>query len=104
MLWVKERQLAEVEVFFLSEQVLTDEVRSTWTDEMIQFYESLMGQKVDTMMGNQFYNDVMEGINNEVATETNGNASFMTKDDISNGMDGADDQMLGDMASLSSPV
>ncbi|GKE92149.1 hypothetical protein Tco_1573244, partial [Tanacetum coccineum] len=44
-----EQQRAEVELFFYSEGVLSNAVRETWTDDMIEQYETLMGEKVDKM-------------------------------------------------------
>ena len=63
-----------------------------------------MGYKVDKMMHEQFYEDVRDGIKDEVAAETHGTADFITKDEISYVVVGVDSQMLGDMASVSSQV
>ena len=104
MQWVKLKQIAEVDLFCLNEQELTDAVKENWTEEMIQHYESIMGHKVDKMMQDQFYEDVMHGIKDEVAAETHGTADFITKDEVSNVVVGVDSQMLGDMASVSSQV
>ncbi|PWA75859.1 hypothetical protein CTI12_AA238320 [Artemisia annua] len=94
MQWVKQRQVAEVDLFCLTGQELTDAIKENWTEEMIQHYESIMGHKVDKMMQDQFYEDVMDGIKDEVAAETHGTAKFMTKDEISKVVDGVDTQML----------
>ncbi|GJZ76220.1 RNA-directed DNA polymerase, eukaryota, reverse transcriptase zinc-binding domain protein [Tanacetum coccineum] len=64
-----EQQKAEVDLFFYAEEVLTDAVRENWTDEMIQQYEGLMGEK-------QKY--------------TNGTAEFMVRDEVSNVVEGND--------------
>ena len=100
--WVKERQKAEVELFFLSDLVLTDGVRNTWTEEMIQQFESLVGLKVDDMIKIQFEQGIMDSMEDEVAMESNNNASFKTRDIVSNVVESSSSQMQGDIASNSS--
>ncbi|GJZ67450.1 RNA-directed DNA polymerase, eukaryota, reverse transcriptase zinc-binding domain protein [Tanacetum coccineum] len=77
--WVGEKQLAEVELFFLSEQVLTDEVRNSWTEEMIAKFKGLVGERVDDMIKKQFEENMMECMNDEVAEETHGSYAFLVK-------------------------
>lgn len=102
--WVTEKQIAEVELFCLNDQELTDAIKVNWTDDMVQHYESIMGYKVDKMMQDQFYDDIMEGVKGEVAEETHGTARFMTKNSISKVMEGVSSQVQGNIASTSTLV
>ena len=100
--WVKEKQKAEVELFFLSDLVLTDGVRNTWTEEMVQQYESLVGVQVDGMLQKQFDEDIMTSMGDEVGSENHGNAEFMTQDMASNVIGSSSTQVQGDIAPNSS--
>ncbi|GJY83814.1 RNA-directed DNA polymerase, eukaryota, reverse transcriptase zinc-binding domain protein [Tanacetum coccineum] len=86
-----EQQKAEVDLFFYAEEVLTDAVRENWTDEMIQQYEGLMGEKVDKMMNDSFQGSALEKMDEEVEQKyTNGTAEFMVRDEVSNVVEGND--------------
>ena len=100
--WVIEKQTAEVELFFLSDLVLTDMVRNTWTEEMIQQFESLVGLKVDEMIQKSFEEGVNECMNDEVANESNGIASFIAQDMASNVVGSSSAQVQGEIAPNSS--
>ncbi|GJV66510.1 RNA-directed DNA polymerase, eukaryota, reverse transcriptase zinc-binding domain protein, partial [Tanacetum coccineum] len=90
-----EQQKAEVDLFFYAEEVLTDAVRENWTDEMIQQYEGLMGEKVDKMMNDSFQGSALEKMDEEVAEVTSGTAEFMVRDEVSNVVEGNDAEGLG---------
>ncbi|GKC42552.1 zinc knuckle CX2CX4HX4C containing protein [Tanacetum coccineum] len=94
--WRVEKQKTEVELFFYSEQVLTKEVRKTWTYEMIAQYECLIGEKVDDMIRDSFDQSVKECMEEDVAEEVTGTARFMTKDEVSNVINEVDTQMQGE--------
>ncbi|GJT75531.1 RNA-directed DNA polymerase, eukaryota, reverse transcriptase zinc-binding domain protein [Tanacetum coccineum] len=82
--WRLEKQKAEVELFFYTKSELTEEIKDTWTDEMVAQYETLVGKKVDDMIRESFDEGVVECIEEEVAEDTLGSAEFMTKNEVSN--------------------
>ncbi|GKC57481.1 zinc knuckle CX2CX4HX4C containing protein [Tanacetum coccineum] len=98
------KQKAEVELFFYTERELTEEIRGTWTDEIVVQYETLVGEKVDSMVRVSFDQSVKDYMEEEVAKDTSGNARFITRDETSNVVDEVDTQMQGNIASLFSPV
>nr|GEV57014.1 hypothetical protein [Tanacetum cinerariifolium] len=68
---------------------LTEEIRGTWTDEMVSQYETLVVEKVDNMVRESFKEGVVECMEDEVAKDNLGSTEFRTKDEILNvGMSG----------------
>ncbi|GJY68312.1 zinc knuckle CX2CX4HX4C containing protein [Tanacetum coccineum] len=99
-----EKQKVEVELFFYSEEVLTEEIRNTWTDEMVMQYEGLMGEKVNKIMNKSLLGSQMECLDDEVAEDMSGIAKFMARNEVSDVVDGNDAEMQGILASASSIV
>nr|GEU52434.1 hypothetical protein [Tanacetum cinerariifolium] len=95
---------AKVERFLYTKQELTDEVKSTWTDGMIEKYECLVGEKVNYMVMESFEEGTIEYMEEEVAEDISGNAKFMRKDEISNVVEVNGAEMQGNIASVSSIV
>ncbi|GJZ52154.1 RNA-directed DNA polymerase, eukaryota, reverse transcriptase zinc-binding domain protein [Tanacetum coccineum] len=111
--WRVEKRKAEVELFFYFEKELTEEVRNTWTDEMVVRYETLVGKKVDEMIIKNFNEGIVDCMEDKVAEETSGStmfmtrneeevveevtgtARFMTKDEVSNVINEVDTRMQG---------
>ncbi|GJU44801.1 RNA-directed DNA polymerase, eukaryota, reverse transcriptase zinc-binding domain protein [Tanacetum coccineum] len=56
------------------------------TDEMIEQYEILMGEKVDKMMEG-FQEDLVQSMGEEVVEDTSDSAKFMTRDEVHNVME-----------------
>ncbi|GKD59350.1 hypothetical protein Tco_1296859, partial [Tanacetum coccineum] len=79
-----EQQRAEVELFFYSGGVLSNAVRETWTDDMIEQYETLMGEKVDKMMKEDLQEGFVQSMDEEVAEDTSDSAMFMSRDEVQN--------------------
>lgn len=69
---------------------------------MVQQYESLVGQEVDDMIKKHFEEGIIEGMEEEVAKETHGNADFMTQDMASNVVGNSSTQVQGAIAPNSS--
>ncbi|GKA81855.1 gag-pol polyprotein [Tanacetum coccineum] len=90
-----EKQKAEVELFFYSEEVLTEEIRNDWTDEMVMQYEGLMGEKVNKIMNESLQGSQMECMDDEVAEDMSGTAKFMARNEVSDVVDGNDAEMQG---------
>ncbi|GJT13940.1 RNA-directed DNA polymerase, eukaryota, reverse transcriptase zinc-binding domain protein [Tanacetum coccineum] len=88
-----EKQKAEVELFFYSEEVLTEEIRNDWTDEMVMQYEGLMGEKVNKIMNESLQGSQMECMDDEVAEDMSGTAKFMARNEVSDVVDGNDAEM-----------
>ncbi|GJZ52720.1 RNA-directed DNA polymerase, eukaryota, reverse transcriptase zinc-binding domain protein [Tanacetum coccineum] len=88
-----EKQKVEVELFFYSEEVLTEEIRNTWTDEMVMQYEGLMGEKVNKIMNKSLLGSQMECLDDEVAEDMSGIAKFMARNEVSDVVDGNDAEM-----------
>ncbi|GJW35252.1 RNA-directed DNA polymerase, eukaryota, reverse transcriptase zinc-binding domain protein [Tanacetum coccineum] len=97
-----EQQRAKVELFFYSEGVLSNAVRETWTDDMIEQYETLMGEKVDKMMKEDLQEGFVQSMDEEVAEDTSDSAMFMSRDEVQNVMEDNDILMQGNFASTSS--
>ncbi|PWA96287.1 hypothetical protein CTI12_AA039860 [Artemisia annua] len=69
------KQLAEVEFFFKTSQVFTLNELESWTEEMLEFYKSTIGEEAFEKMKEQIKNEVTD----EVA-DTSGCAQFIAKD------------------------
>nr|GEV77206.1 hypothetical protein [Tanacetum cinerariifolium] len=88
-----EKQKAKVKLFFYSEEVLTEEIRDTWTDEMIVQYEGLMGEKVRKIMNESLQGSQMECMDDEVVEDISGTPKFMARNEVSNVYNGKDSEM-----------
>ncbi|GKA59322.1 RNA-directed DNA polymerase, eukaryota, reverse transcriptase zinc-binding domain protein [Tanacetum coccineum] len=88
-----EKQKAEVELFFYSGEVLTEEIRNDWTDEMVMQYEGLMGEKVNKIMNESLQGSQMECMDDEVAEDMSGTAKFMARNEVADVVDGNDAEM-----------
>ncbi|GJZ68963.1 probable L-cysteine desulfhydrase, chloroplastic [Tanacetum coccineum] len=65
-------------------------LEETWNDEMIEQYETLMGEKVDKMMKDGFQEGFVQSMDEEVAEDTSNSAKFMTRDEVQNVMEDND--------------
>ena len=59
---------------------------------------------MDKMMSESFQGNQMESMDDEVAEDTSGSASFMVGDEVSNVVDVSDTEMRGNFASVPSFV
>ena len=80
---VLKRQVAEVELFILSEQPLNDDIKIGWTEDMIMFYESCIAKNVQG-----------DDLTNEVGMDHSAHADFMTQNIVPNVVDAAMDSMV----------
>ena len=90
------KQLAEVEFFFKTGQVFTLNELESWTEEMLEFYKSTIGEETFEKMKEQIKNDVID----EVAEDTSACAQFIAKYMVSDEIDGNISQMQGMTASI----
>ncbi|GJZ49216.1 hypothetical protein Tco_0603406 [Tanacetum coccineum] len=89
-----EKQLAEVELFILSEMPLDDKGKEGWTDEMLEFYEARITK--DGQDGNEDYKRIKFScdVEDEVGEDLSAHADFMNKNVVSNTVDAS----MADMA------
>ncbi|GJU38610.1 putative ribonuclease H-like domain-containing protein [Tanacetum coccineum] len=85
---VTKKQLIEVELFFATGQVLTIYELETWTDEMVDYYKEKVGEVAFEKLLEQIKLDGECSIGDEVAEDRSGNAQFIAKNVVSNGIDG----------------
>ena len=81
---VLKRQLVEVELFIISEQPLNDVTKKGWTEDMIMFYESRIAKNMQS-----------DDLTNEVGVDQSAHADFMTQNIVSNSVDAAMANMMG---------
>ena len=77
------KQLADVELFFKTGQVFTLLELETWTEEMLDFYKSTIGDAGFKRIKEQIQNDNIVAMIEEVAEDTSAHASFMTQNNVS---------------------
>ncbi|GKC81170.1 hypothetical protein Tco_1136887, partial [Tanacetum coccineum] len=81
------KQMLEVDLFMCLKAPLTEEVKDTWTDEMVEYYDYLVelrrGDEVNGHFGADD-NDDMSDESVEVAEDLSAHASFMTQNAVSN--------------------
>ena len=84
---VFKKQLAEVELFIISEQTLNDGVRKGWTEDMIKFYEARIAKPVQDAV-----------LTDEVGVDQSAHADFMTQNIVSSAVDAAMASMVNNVS------
>nr|GEV88089.1 hypothetical protein [Tanacetum cinerariifolium] len=79
---VLKKQLAEVELFILSDLSFSDDVKSRWTYEMLEFYMARISQM--EQHGNENWKIMKTGkiIEDEIGEDLSTHAEFMTQDNV----------------------
>ncbi|PWA61976.1 hypothetical protein CTI12_AA361750 [Artemisia annua] len=90
------KKKVEVEFFVETEQVMTEEVKRTWSEEMLDMYEAYLEKKVENLIDENFDEGILDKMEDEVAEETHGNDNFMTQMVVSNGIESYSNQMQGE--------
>ncbi|GKB54606.1 zinc knuckle CX2CX4HX4C containing protein, partial [Tanacetum coccineum] len=94
--WDKRR--FEVDLFIMSKKVLSDDVKQAWTDDMADYFlERCEEIKNDEKNGHYTDDGVQENME-EVGDDTSGSASFLTQNEVINGVDTSMAQMQGGLA------
>lgn len=88
-----ERDKLKVDLFVYLGTPLTDEVKATWSEDMLEYYNDAL---------ENIYNDRINGHYNDVEGVSNATAEFVSKDEVSNIHDVTMAEMQGGVAADSS--
>ena len=84
---VLKKQVAEIEVFILSDKSLDDDVYKGWSDEMKELYEARIVEIMQNGNLNEDVSRVGGSVNNEVGMDLSAHAEFITQNIVSNAAD-----------------
>ncbi|GKD38380.1 hypothetical protein Tco_1258587 [Tanacetum coccineum] len=85
--------MLEVDLFMCLQIPLFEEIKQTWTDEMEDYFDSLIEIQRSDRINRHFDDKNIDNMGDEVAEDNSAHASFMTQNNVSNMVDSSMAQM-----------
>ncbi|GJT46938.1 RNA-directed DNA polymerase, eukaryota, reverse transcriptase zinc-binding domain protein [Tanacetum coccineum] len=81
-----ERRKAEVDLFILSKRPLIDDIKDVWTDDMMEYFLDRCEEVKNDEKNGHYTDDGVFDSMEEVGDDTSGSASFLSQNEVVNGM------------------
>ncbi|GJV21627.1 hypothetical protein Tco_1370647 [Tanacetum coccineum] len=95
---IGERRKVEVDLFILSKRPLVDDIKDIWTDDMMEYFLDRCEEVKNDEKNGHYADDGVFDSMEEVGDDTSGSASFLSQNEVVNGIDTSMAQMQGGLA------